>query len=232
MSATLWNRTRTSRASAERADQLRKSGDTSAARVWCTRSADHHHRSSVVRDLGGAGRTSGREAFALSAGAPRALRRSPVTRAQLSRFEIWIRDRESKIQIVVFADAGPENVEGRLGGSLGGLRTRRVLMHVTRVEGLRRYPYRAPSRRSSRNDGPGATRASWSRRACDWLVDYVELVFPRRILRTMKRITVRERSVKLFLDKIHNHAHRLLFRHRGELSNATTLIGCDSASST
>ena len=72
-------------------------------------------------------RTSGLVAFALSPRAPRALERSTLTRAHLSRFVIWIRDRESKIQIVVFSDAGPENVEGRLGDPRGGLRTRRVV---------------------------------------------------------------------------------------------------------
>jgi hypothetical protein len=42
-----------------------------------------------------AGRTSGLHAFAFSARAPRASMHSPLTRAHPSRFEIWIRDRES-----------------------------------------------------------------------------------------------------------------------------------------
>jgi len=46
------------------------------------------------------GRTSGREERAFSARAPRALARSPLTRAHLSRFVIWIRDIESQNQIV------------------------------------------------------------------------------------------------------------------------------------
>ena len=43
-SPTLWNRTRTSRASAERADQLRKSGLRAPRVFGPTRGADHHHR--------------------------------------------------------------------------------------------------------------------------------------------------------------------------------------------
>jgi hypothetical protein len=116
-SPTLWNRTRTSRASAERADQLRKSGyerrtsrhresgsshdpPKRAAQIiiivlqLSESGAQRAHVGPACARFGG-GRTSRLHAFALAASAPRASMRSPLTRAHQSRFEILIRDLES-----------------------------------------------------------------------------------------------------------------------------------------
>lgn len=80
---TLWNRTRTSRASAKRADQLRKSG----IRVLCARVGNAHAQHQIIiiivfscqrsvgRPVGAyARRTSGLDAVAVTASAPLAIR--------------------------------------------------------------------------------------------------------------------------------------------------------------
>ena len=84
ISPTLWNRTRTSRASAKRADQLRKSGiRVLHGRFEGARAAPDHHRhhlrlsqsASVGRPVGAyRGRTSGLDAVAVTASAPFAIR--------------------------------------------------------------------------------------------------------------------------------------------------------------
>lgn len=179
-----------------------------------------------LSESGCAGRTSGLGARALAAGAPRVTARSPLTRAHVSRFEIWIADIESKIQIVGASDDGPETSKGRL-VSLGGPSERDVWLHVTRVGGLRRYRYRAASGCTRSTDGPmGSSRTS------RLPTDYVQLVSTRHELRTMKRITAREGSVKRFLDEIDKDLSRLVFRHRGELSSETIVTGALIASST
>jgi hypothetical protein len=225
---------------------------TSAARVWGTRGADHHHRSSIVRERGArgapragvrlprrrahlgracdrvdGGRTSGLRGTVLAHGAPRASTHPHPVRAHPSRFVISNRDIESQIQIVCCARTRGPKRRRAAWSSRGGPSVRDVWLHVTRVGDLRRYRYRAASGRRTRNDGPrmGSRRSPFP-------TGYVQLVSTRDELRTMKRITVRERSVKRFIAKIHNLAQRLLFRHRGELSSATTVIGADIASST
>src|SRR6476659_1239967 len=141
-----------------------------------------------------------------------------VRRAHLSRFEIWIRDRESQIQIVCAFGCETRNVEGPP-GLPGRPFTANVCLHVTRVVDLRRYPYRAPS---------GRYTSSYAPRGCSRPrivpIDYVELVSTRDVPGVLIRITARERSVKRFVDEIHNHASRLLFRHRGDFSNATIVL--------
>ena len=103
-SPTLWNRTRTSRASAERADRLRKSG-LRAPHVVTSRDCLAIHPSVRRRSSSSffgcqrsrcAGRTSGLAANAFAARAPRASVHTPLTRAHLSRFVIWIRYIESQ----------------------------------------------------------------------------------------------------------------------------------------
>jgi hypothetical protein len=185
------------------------------------------------------GRTSGGHATALTAGAPRACgdraraRRTSGVDAPASRAgaPIAIRYLQSRYrfanQIVCCARTRGPKRRRAAWSSRGGPSVRDVWLHVTRVGGLRRYRYRAASGRRTRNDGPrmGSRRSPFP-------TGYVQLVSTRDELRTMKRITVRERSVKRFIAKIHNLAQRLLFRHRGELSSATTVIGADIASST
>jgi hypothetical protein len=80
-SPTLWNRTRTSRASAERADQLRKSGIRVLHACFAgARAAPDHHRhhlrlSEITWPVGAyKGRTSGLDAVAVTASAPLAIR--------------------------------------------------------------------------------------------------------------------------------------------------------------
>lgn len=73
------------------------------------------------------GRTSGLRAAAFAADAPRASARPPVAWAHLSRFEIWIKDLESKCQIVLRSDERPETSKGRPVFPRRPFRTRRVL---------------------------------------------------------------------------------------------------------
>lgn len=225
---------------------------TSAARVWGTRGADHHHRSSIVRERGArahlgpwedrarARRTSGVGASACLADAPIAIRYLQ-SRYRVADSDCLLRSDERPDKQArpidegcelasdpsTLARAHPRGKRRRAAwSSLGGPSVRDVWLHVTRVGDLRRYRYRAASRRKTRNVPRAGSRRS------PFPTGYVQLVSTRDELRTMKRITVRERSVKRFIEKIHNLAQRLLFRHRGELSSATTVIGADIASST
>lgn len=101
---TLWNRTRTSRASTERADQLRKSGlrVPRASLVGVHAAPNHHHR------LFGCQRADPWQAQ----GAPRALMHSQSPRAHPSRFEICnqISSRKSLVVEAYCPDA--ENSKG------------------------------------------------------------------------------------------------------------------------
>lgn len=141
---TLWNRTRTSRASAERADQLRKSGLRALRTFQTVRSADHHHRSSVVRER-------------RARGAPRAFMRSRFQRAHLGRRCTRLlrgrthHDSRSGLEIASrkliscglrFGSCPARNVERPPGFPVGGPSARSgACKHVNRVRDLRRYPY-------------------------------------------------------------------------------------------
>ncbi len=172
-------------------------------------------------------------------GAPSAVMRALWRRAHLGRrrarlsHERTYRDSRSgfqiasrKVRLSGLRTKGPETSKGRL-VSLGGPSVRDVWLHVTRGVGLRRYRYRAASGRTQSTDAARATS-----RPSRFPMDYVRLVSTRHELRTMKRITARERSVKRFLDEIDKDPSRLRFRHRGEFSNATTVIGAVIASCT
>jgi hypothetical protein len=178
-------------------------------------------------------RTSGLHAFAFAARAPRASMRSPLTRAHPSRFEIWIRDLESQNQLwFAFRNmSGPKRRKAARFPWGGPSARLGADVHVNRVRDLRRYPYPDRTGRSWST----ADEATWASttRPC-WRVpfDYVGVVSARRVPWTIRRITVREGSVKPFLDEIHNHARRFVFRHRGEFSNATIVTGAQIASST
>ena len=231
---TLWNRTRTSRDSIGHADQLHKSGVRAPRARGAPRSFEMPPQS--------ARRRSSSSFFgcqrAGASGAPCAFVRSLWRRAHLGRRRARLsrertnRDSRSGVQIASrkvrlsgLRTKRPETSKGRL-VSLGGPSVRDVWLHVTRGVGLRRYRYRAASGRTQSTDAARASRPS------RFPMDYVRLVSTRHELRTMKRITARERSVKRFLDEIDKDPSRLRFRHRGESSNATTVTGALIASCT
>jgi hypothetical protein len=104
----------------------------------------------------------------------------------------------------------------------------RALRHVRCVEDLHRfaYPGHSASRRSDRlrrgdpGSGSPSGRATWGSSPGRLRSEYVTVGSTRQSSRTMKRITVREGSVKQFLDEIHKAGLPLWFRHRGDLSTA------------
>ena len=183
---TPWNRTRTSRASAGRPDQLGESG------IYEPRAHGPRGRSpagySVVRWR--------------AQGAPRALARPLSRRSHLSPGRARERrertlldylsseDRYSKL-VMLFASPGSVERGRKFEGPLGCCRAALPcddVRHVRRLEDLR-YRYPSETRRC---------RTTHRSRACAVPTGYGCRDRARVIPRTMKRVTVRQRSVKCF----------------------------------
>lgn len=159
--------------------------------------------------------------------------RSLLQRAHPSRFEICNQIAIRRIiSCVVYAGRKLEGPPGFPGGPSA----HRRVGDVRCGEDLRRYPYRnrghTPPAFGRRGSSSGAILRGTTRPWPRLQFDYVDVVSARRVPCVLKRITARKRSVKPFSDENYKGSLRLVFRHRGEFSNATIVTGALSASST
>ena len=204
---TPWNRTRTSRASTERADQLRQSGMAACGHA-AARSELGCLPAPSSSLLFGCHRSARAE------GAPRAAMHLWNTQTHLSRSRTGVLNPDLESQNTDCGDAGrcsARNVEG-LPWIPGGPSVR-VIHQITSCKDLREYPdaNRGRFRRRDRRNRASRTAtpvADWAPGA--WLSGYVVGAFSRDLLRypianttanrtMLRRIAAQIRSVKRFL---------------------------------